>query len=68
MLSFGGHYGSAAQKKAFRLLEANDYAYLGTAAHKTEHFKVLKNIKVEQKYEKAIEKLIQHTKQQMLLK
>lgn len=66
ILSLGGHYGPAAKKKAYSLLQSNDYSYLGTDAHKPAHFTVLKNITIEQKYEPAFESLIETTKQQLL--
>ena len=62
LLSLGGHYGTEAQKTAFNLLENNHYNYLGTDAHKPEHFQVLKNISIAKKMILNFEKLIASTK------
>lgn len=43
LLSLFGHYGKEAKKQAFKLIEADLVAYLGTDIHRVEQLKILKN-------------------------
>lgn len=65
LLSLGGHYGKDAQKMAFKLLEENQYEYLGTDAHKPAHFSILKKITLSRKIESNVMDLVVKTKQNL---
>jgi len=65
MLSLGKHYGPEAYKHAINLLEGNHFDYLGTDAHKPQHFQVLKEISFNKKVLPNIQALIDRTKEKL---
>ncbi|MCH4823823.1 histidinol phosphatase [Gramella lutea] len=63
MLSLSGHYGNGIQKIAFKLLEGNFIDFICSDAHRIDHIDKIKNIKVPEKFQSAIESSVENNKQ-----
>ncbi len=60
-LSLDGHYGKDAQKKAFLLLDNAMYDYGATDAHKPDHLRKLKEIRIPKKVSDQLKSVISNT-------
>ena len=61
-LSLSSYYGPEIKHKASQLLKNGLYDFIGLDTHKTKHLSVLENIKIPQKNQRAIERLIENNK------
>lgn len=62
LLALSGHYGKDALAKSTLLLKNELYDFIGTDAHKPEHLKAIKEIKISKSLLEAIKPVLQNTK------
>lgn len=63
VLSLSDHYGPQVKKKAEMLLKEGMYDYIGTDTHHQRHLDLLASLMVRSKYGKALEKIVNNTKE-----
>lgn len=61
-LSLSNYYGPEIKHKASQLLKNGLYDFIGLDTHKAKHLSVIENIKIPQKNQRAIERLIENNK------
>jgi len=57
LLSIGGYYGKEVKKTALKLLESNEYEFLGSDVHNMNHIHAIKSIKIKKQYSKELYRL-----------
>jgi len=62
LLSLSGHYGKDAFTKSTLLLKNRFYEFIATDAHKPEHLKAIKEMKITPKISEDLRPVIEHTK------
>jgi protein-tyrosine phosphatase len=63
LLSLAGNYGRTAQERGFKLLETNQFDFVGTDAHNESHLESIQKYTIPKKYKSAFIQVVNKHKE-----